>query len=111
MSADPLVDLADLLEEERRLILAGAWTCLQALAPRKERGLLALEAGDAAQLAPLAASLARNQALLRAALDGLRDATRRRAALASARAGLVTYDAAGTRAELPMSPPRVERRA
>ena len=111
MAADPHADLARLLEEERGLILSGAWADLQTLAPRTERCLLRLEAGGPERLGPLAAGLARNQALLRAALDGLRDATRRRAALVSARKGLVTYSASGTRAELPTAPPRFERKA
>ncbi|EYD73887.1 hypothetical protein Rumeso_04484 [Rubellimicrobium mesophilum DSM 19309] len=110
MPADPHDDLSHLLEEERALILSGGWAGLRALAPRKERCLRSLEA-DPERLGPLAAGLARNQALLRAALDGLRDATRRRAALASARRGLVTYTASGTRAELPTAPPRFERKA
>ena len=110
MRAEPRADLADLLEEERLLILSGAWEGLQTLAPRKERCLLDLEAGDPG-LGPLSTSLARNQALLRAALEGLRDASRRRAALASARSGLVTYSASGARAELPTAPPKFERKA
>ena len=111
MRADPHAELADLLEEERRLILSGAWAGLNTLAPRKERCLAALETLDAGRLGPVTRGLARNQVLLRAALDGLRDATQRRAALVSARAGLVTYNASGTRAEVPTAPPKVERRA
>jgi hypothetical protein len=111
MEAESRDELADLLREERALILLGAWADLQALAPQKERCLRSLEGSDAEQLGPLAAGLARNQALLRAALDGLRDATRRRAAFVSARKGLVTYSASGTRAELPTAPPRFERKA
>jgi hypothetical protein len=111
MTADPHAELARLLEEERRLILSGAWANLQTLAPRKERCLLSLEPRDTDRLGSLAAGLARNQALLRAALDGLHDAMRRRAALVSARRGLVTYSASGTRAELPTAPPRFERKA
>lgn len=103
--------LSDLLEEERRLILAGAWDALDQLAPRKAASLSSLEGGDPAALAPLARGLARNQALLAAAIDGLREAGRRRSALEAARAGLVTYDAQGSRAELPLAAPRVERRA
>jgi len=111
MAADPRDELARLLEEERGLILSGAWSDLQALAPRKERCLRSMEAEDAGRLGLLANGLARNQALLAAALDGLRDATRRRAALASARKGLVTYNASGARAELPTASPRFERKA
>lgn len=111
MASDPQAELALLLEEERALILSGAWAGLRALAPSKERCLLALDGGEAGRMGVLAAGLARNQALLRAAIDGLRDATRRRAALASARKGLVTYNANGTRAEVPTAPPRFERKA
>lgn len=106
MRPDP--DLAALLEEERRAILSGRWEALDALARRKEA---ALSAADGAGLAPLAAGLVRNQALLAAALEGVREVGRRRAALAATRKGLVTYDARGTRAELPLAPPKVERRA
>lgn len=108
MRPDPRPDLAALLEEERRAILAGRWESLDGLARRKEAALLAL---DGTGLAPLAGDLARNQALLLAALEGVREVGRRRAALASSRRGLVTYDARGTRAELPLLPPKVERRA
>lgn len=110
MRPEPLSDLADLLEEERRAIRSGDWGALGALARRKEVGLASF-ADDAPALALLAGGLARNQALLAAALDGVREVGRRRAALASSRAGLVTYDARGTRAELPLAPPKVERRA
>ena len=103
--------LAALLEEERRLILDGSWGDLQALAPRKAAGLDALRHAEPEELAPLARSLSRNQALLAAALDGVREALRRRAALAAARKGLVTYNAQGTRAEVPVVPPRIERKA
>jgi hypothetical protein len=103
--------LSDLLEEERRLLLSGDWRALEEIAPRKAAHLAVLEDGDPAGLAPLARDLARNQALLAAAIEGLREAGRRRAALGAARAGLVTYDAQGARAELPLAPPRVERRA
>ena len=111
MPAEPHDELADLLREERALILLGAWADLQTLAPHTERCLRSLEGGQAGQLGALAAGLARNQALLAAAIEGLRDATRRRAALASARRGLVTYNSSGARAELPTTPPRFERKA
>ena len=111
MPADSPAELQELIEEERRLILSGAWAGLRSLAPRKERCLEALSALDPVGISPIAAGLAHNQALLRAALDGLREVTRRRAAIASAHAGLVTYDATGARAHLPTSPPRFERKA
>ena len=103
--------LAALLEEERRLILDGSWGALQALAPRKAAGLAALQDADPGDLAPVAKGLARNQALRAAAIEGVREALRRRAALAASRKALVTYDAQGARAEVPVAPPRVERKA
>ncbi len=111
MAADLAADLESLLEEERRVILSGAWADLDRIAGRKAAGLSALEAEDAAQLAPLARGLARNQALLAAALDGLREAGHRRAALLASRAGLVTYDAHGARAQHPVASSRLERKA
>lgn len=111
MAADPAAELQALLAEERRLILSGEWAALAPLAARKEASLLALRSGPAAGLRPLARDLARNQALLAAALEGLREAGHRRAALAAARARIVTYDARGARAELPVAQPRFERKA
>ena len=111
MPSDPQSELARLLQEERNLILSGAWADLRVLAPRKEPCLLDLHGEGTERMVPIAAGLARNQALLRAALDGLRDASRRRAALVSARKGLVTYNASGIRAEVPTAPPQFERKA
>ena len=100
--------------EERAAILAGAWARLDAIAPRKAACLLLIDAGattrDAGQLAGLAAGLRRNQALLLAAIEGVRDAGLRGAALRRARAGLSTYDRAGARRSAGALP-RVERRA
>ena len=108
MRADPVADLECLLEDERRVILSGSWDALAPLAARKEAALAAL-----GPVGPdrLRRALARNQALLLAAIEGVREALQRRAALRTARAGLVTYDARGLRAELPVAPPRVERKA
>lgn len=100
--------LESLLEEERRLILGAEWEALAALGAPKAEGLAAL--GGAAP-GPLLDSLRRNQALLAAAIEGLGEAARRRAALASARAGLRTYDATGAAARVAAPRPRVERRA
>jgi hypothetical protein len=103
-------DLPMILEEERRLILSGAWAELEALAPRKEAALKAL-GHDAPGLPALAARLDRNQTLLASAMEGLREVARRRAAMASARGQLATYDAQGQRADRPVAPARLERKA
>lgn len=100
-----------LLEEERRLILGADWTGIEALAPRKARAIEDAAAEGPGRIAPFAGRIARNQRLLGAALDGLREALRRRAALDAARAGLVTYDARGTRAEVAPPRSRLERKA
>lgn len=106
MSAEALESL---LEEERRLILGADWPALGALGPRKEAGLAALP--PEAPPASLLDALARNQALLSAAIEGLGEAARRRAQLASARLGLRTYDASGAAARIAAPRPRVEKRA
>lgn len=106
-----LDDLATLLREEREAVLAGAWDRIGALTPRKSACLATLEAAGGARLAPLAEALARNQALLGAALDGFREASSRRRMMRSARSGLATYDAKGARADVAAVPPRVERKA
>lgn len=111
--------LAALLEAERALLLAGDLAGLDALAPGKAAALARLEAAPLDAAAPgaapeaaraLAAALARNQALLRAAIDGVREAARRRAALEEARTRLPGYDARGARPAA-VAPSRVERRA
>lgn len=111
----PLAGLAAVLREERALILRGAWAGLEALAARKAAGVEALAAGGAPEAAAGAGSLlrdlARNQALLGAAIEGFREAGRRRAGLREARAGFSTYDAGGARGPVAAPRPRVERKA
>lgn len=102
--------LAALLEEERRLLLAADWDALDALWPQKAAALGGLAAATPAEGARLAEGLARNQALLAAAVEGVREALRRRAALREAQ-GLVTYDAGGARMAQGAPAPRLERRA
>lgn len=102
--------LLALLEEERRLLLAADWDALEGLWPRKAAALGGLAGATPAEGARLAEGLARNQALLAAAVEGVREALRRRAALREARQ-LVTYDATGARIPREGHPPRLERRA
>lgn len=116
--AEPLGELADLLEEEAALLRRGDLSGLDALAARKEQLADALEGAWAVSpppreaLAALAAAAARNAALLAAAGEGLRAARRRFAALCAAAAGLDTYDGAGRLRTLPRpAAPRLERRA
>ncbi len=97
-------DLERALAEERSLILAGRSGSLGTPLPRAQ----ARDAGAARRLLALAR---RNQRLLMAALEGLRDAAGRRAAATEARGRLGTYDATGARAAEPAPAPRVERRA
>lgn len=110
MTEEPLDDLAALLREEQAAILAGDWAALGPLGARKAACLEALERSPAVSLEPLAAGLGRSGALLRAALDGFREAARRGAMLRAARDGFATYDAAGARAGTGPAP-RVERKA
>ncbi|MDH3264318.1 MAG: flagellar biosynthesis protein FlgN [Paracoccaceae bacterium] len=113
--SEPVVALARLLEQERAALLSGDLAQLPALVAGKERLLLALEEAtarpDADALDRLKARATANQALLDAALRGVRAA---RARLETARAGgpaLSTYDARGKAESHAPERPSIERRA
>ena len=96
--AQALVDELDtLLEKERTALLSGDIDAIGRLLQRKESlidGLNALDA-EAAPLGGLQGKVARNQALLDGALQGIRRASARMAALRRVRRSLETYDASG----------------
>lgn len=103
-----------LLARERAALLSGSLGALEPIAAEKARLIAALATRpgrDPARLARLARQAAQNQALLEAALGGLRRVAARIAAHADAPRGLDTYDAGGTRHSLPAGPPRHEHRA
>jgi flagellar biosynthesis/type III secretory pathway chaperone len=112
---DPVAGLAQLLEQERVALMSGDLAQLPAFIAGKERLLVALEQAaarpDATALERLKERATANQALLDAALRGVRAA---RARLETARSGgpaLSTYDARGKAESHAPERPSVERRA
>lgn len=94
-----LIDqLDDLLETERAALLAGDLDGIGALLRRKEALIDALNdlpAETGADLGALQGKVARNQALLDGALQGIRRVAGRMAAFRRIRRTLETYDADG----------------
>ncbi len=94
-----LIDRLDtLLEEERRLLLAGDLDAIGDLLSQKERLIDALNAtapGAQPDLGPVQRKVARNQALLDGALQGIRKVAARMAAFRKIRRTLETYDESG----------------
>lgn len=107
--------LDDLLDTERRLLLAGDLDGIARLHDRKvdliER-LNALDATDHAGLGDLNDKVGHNQALLKSALEGIRAVAQRLAIVRRIRGSLDTYDAEGRKKSLPLETSRnVEKRA
>ena len=97
-TAQTLVDaLDDLLEAERDALLKGDLDAIAGLLERKECLIDALNDPEleAAPLEGLQAKVTRNQALLDGALQGIRRAAARMAALRRVRRSLETYDEDG----------------
>ena len=94
-----LIDRLDtLLEEERRALLAGDLDAIGGLLSQKERLIDALNAatpGAQHDLGPVQDKVARNQALLDGALQGIRKVAARMAAFRKIRRTLETYDESG----------------
>ena len=110
----PLVDaLHDLLDAERRALLAGDLDAIARMLARKEDILARLGTvpGGAPPLGPLMDKLQRNQVLLHGALDGIRTVAARIADARQVRASLETYDKRGQRRSIPAPAASLERRA
>ncbi|MEQ8255065.1 MULTISPECIES: flagellar protein FlgN [Roseovarius] len=94
-SAQDLVDeLDNLLEAEREAVLGGNLDDMSRLLARKESlidALSELDAADAAAISEVQDKLARNQVLLDGALQGIRRASARLAAVRKVRRSLETY--------------------
>lgn len=106
--------ILDLLDAERAAILEGAFDRLARLAARKEALLVQCQSelrSSRVQLRRIARYVDRNQRLLGAALDGVRDATMRLKALRNVRETLVTYDSQGQMARVASGPPGFEHKA
>lgn len=109
--SDPILDkLRCLLDRERSALIVGALGELGDIAEAKH-GLLGRIDHRSVGLIDLQGELRRNQALLRSAIDGLRQAALRMAELRETRDGYRAYDIHGHRATVTVDPPQMERKA
>ncbi|WP_300033213.1 flagellar biosynthesis protein FlgN [uncultured Roseobacter sp.] len=108
-------ELDDLLEAEKKALLAGELEQVGRLLERKEAlidQLSVLEAGEIDQLELLNVKVKRNQVLLDQALQGIRSVAQRLAELRRVRNSLDTYDESGKRQTIDMNAEsKVEKRA
>lgn len=118
MAADSKValsELADILEEERRILLCGRLEDLPDIARRKEEFLTRLEVAvphDDERLREIRQSMVRNQRLMAHAMEGIRAVSDRLEELRRVCSGLVTYGRDGKRENaVTISRPKLERRA
>lgn len=109
----PAARLLALLGEERAALLAGDLTALAALADRKEALTDTLESEGAAprDAQEITRAAQANQALLQAAMEGLKAASARLDLARSGGPPLSTYGADGRSEIHTADRPRVERRA
>lgn len=113
MADNATTAILDLLEKERAMILTGDFDELAPLAPRKDALFARIggESADADSLDRIGRSLARNQTLLAAALDGIKDAATRLGIVNDLRRGFATYDSAGQKSTVATARPAFERKA
>lgn len=106
-------ELRSLLETETAAILAGDYALLDDLAPRKDQLFHELQQAPraAADLRAISQMLARNRALLGAALKGISAARLRLTALKAVRDGLQVYDQSGRFAASTVTRPDLIRKA
>ena len=111
-----LIDALDrILDQERQALMQGALDQIDDLMREKEAlidKINAAEAIESASLANLQDKVARNQALLSSALEGIRAVANRMADLRRVRSGLETYDHRGRKKSFGIHPQsHVEKRA
>lgn len=106
-------DLSTLLEAEAGAIMAGQYAVIDDLAPRKAGLFDALHKQPPVpdDLRRIAAQLARNKALLAAAIRGIGAARMRLANLRAVRDGLQVYDQTGRLAAVPVTRPDLVKKA
>ena len=100
---DTLDSLEELLEQERTALINGNLDQIGEYLNRKEELVDQLNSSDIAQpdeMADLQRKVARNQALLDNALEGIRTVARRLSTLRNIRKSLDTYDAHGERKKI-----------
>ncbi|WP_371170471.1 hypothetical protein [Aliiroseovarius sp. 2305UL8-7] len=107
------VDLLDLLDRERSLILSGDVEKITRLLPEKERLMADLNASvaSAEMLEELQTRADHNQTLLSAVAQGIRAVQKRLEALQSARSELRTYTKAGQAMNLSAQQTSIEKKA
>jgi hypothetical protein len=109
---DPVDAFEDLLDRERRMILSGRVADLARLADDKARILRDLGGlRDPARLDRLAGLGRRNQALLAAAAQGIRDVRHRLSDIRATAGTLATYSSDGQRQTTATAKTSFERRA
>ncbi len=113
MSSAGAARLSDLLEVERQALLGGDYAALADIADRKAPLMEAFAANGPSReaLGRIARKVRRNQALLEAAIDGLRAASDRIRAIEEVQGALSTYDREGQKADLAGPAPVIERKA
>lgn len=113
MQPDLMGRLHALLQQERDALMAATYDDLPAIAAQKESYLRALKAGDFAPhaLNTLKARMSENQALVAAALRGIRAAQQRFAALEHVRDGLTTYTSEGALSSVQTARHQIEKKA
>ncbi|WP_368185795.1 hypothetical protein [Aestuariibius sp. HNIBRBA575] len=106
-------DLLNLLDEEREVILEGRFEKLESSSARKSALFIKLNevSADERSLTMLAATVSRNQALLRAAMRGLADASKRIKDVQRAHGTLSTYNGNGQVSNYTPTKPAFEKKA
>lgn len=105
--------LLAILDEERSALLKGDYVDLDRLAPEKQKMLAKLpELGlSEGYMQRVAHAVRRNQALLAAAIDGMRAAQGRMSTLREQRSSFSTYDKSGQRQNVGTGQSVIERKA
>lgn len=101
-----VVDLDELLDQEREALLTGNLEKVGRLISRKESlidELSVVEAVEVSELAVLDAKVKRNQGLLDQALEGIRSVAARLAAMRRVKHTLDTYDSSGSKHSITLS--------
>ena len=108
-------ELDQILDQEREALITGDLDQLTRLLELKESLIDQINAKDSVQkeqLADVQDKVARNQALLHSAMEGIRAVADRMADLRRVRQGLETYDRTGRKTQFPTQVQRiVEKRA
>ncbi|SMY08243.1 hypothetical protein [Flavimaricola marinus] len=104
--------LLKLLDDERAALLRGDYADLDELAPSKQKLLARLgeQALSERNMQRVAHAVRRNQALLAAAIDGMRAARGRMDGLRQQRSSFSTYDKSGQRQQVDAGRTVIERK-